>query len=181
MLVSIVRTSSAGQVTIPHTFQSGSKAMASHVNANFKALETSVNDNNSRITGLEGERSFTVFTLGEALSFLAESEGIADDILGKAQESYDSSLARYHVGTDGIDDIFRWSNSWLDIAYLRASDDAGRLIALEDHFQRMDALHTAVQASYEVGLVSISDTLRADYHLLLADALVEGFKVKTGQ
>ena len=155
--------------------------MASQVNANFRALETSVNDNNSRITGLEGERSFTVFTLGEALSFLAESEGIADDILGKAQEAYNSSLARYDVGIDGIDDIFRWSNHWLDIAYLRASDDAGRLIALEDHFQRMDALYTVVQGRYDVGLVSKHDPLTAEYHRLLADALVEGFKVKTGQ
>lgn len=155
--------------------------MASQVNANFRALETSVNDNNSRITGLEGERNFTVFTLGEALSFLAEPDVIAEDISGKAQEAYNSSLARYEVGTGGIDDIFRWSNHWLDIAYLRALDDAGRLIALEDHFQRMDALYTAVQAKYDVGLVSKHDALTAEYHRLLADALVEGFKVKTGQ
>ncbi len=40
----------AGNVTIPNTFSSGTPAVAAEVNANFGALETAVNDNDSRIT-----------------------------------------------------------------------------------------------------------------------------------
>jgi hypothetical protein len=40
----------AGQVTVPNTFTSGTKARAAEVNANFTALEQGVNDNDARIT-----------------------------------------------------------------------------------------------------------------------------------
>lgn len=42
----------AGNVTIPNTFTSGTPAVAAEVNANFSALETAVNDNDSRITNI---------------------------------------------------------------------------------------------------------------------------------
>lgn len=40
----------AGSVTIPNTFESGTAASASEVNANFTAVESAVNDNDGRIT-----------------------------------------------------------------------------------------------------------------------------------
>lgn len=40
----------AGSVDIPHTFSPGDTARANEVNSNFSALETAVNDNDSRIT-----------------------------------------------------------------------------------------------------------------------------------
>ena len=43
----------AGDVSIPNTFQSGTTAVASEVNANFTAVKTAVDDNNSRIAQLE--------------------------------------------------------------------------------------------------------------------------------
>lgn len=43
----------ASSVTIPNTFTSGTPALASEVNGNFTAVETAVNDNDSRITTLE--------------------------------------------------------------------------------------------------------------------------------
>lgn len=43
----------AGELTIPNTFTSGTEARAAEVNANFTAVETEVDDNDSRITVLE--------------------------------------------------------------------------------------------------------------------------------
>jgi len=40
----------AGQLTIPNSFSSGATASASQVNANFTAVETAVDDNDTRIT-----------------------------------------------------------------------------------------------------------------------------------
>ncbi len=40
----------AGSLTIPNTFTSGTKALASEVNANFSAVKTEVDDNDARIT-----------------------------------------------------------------------------------------------------------------------------------
>lgn len=55
LIVSVVATMStsvvwAGNVTIPNTFTSGTPAVAAEVNENFNALETEVDDNDSRIT-----------------------------------------------------------------------------------------------------------------------------------
>ncbi len=43
----------AGQVTIPNTFSSGTTISSSEMNDNFDAVETAVNDNDSRITALD--------------------------------------------------------------------------------------------------------------------------------
>ncbi len=48
-----VSTARAGSVTIPNTFTSGTTAVAEEVNANFDAIDTAVDDNDSRITALE--------------------------------------------------------------------------------------------------------------------------------
>lgn len=40
----------AGPLTVPNTFNAGSAALASEVNANFTAVETAVDDNDSRVT-----------------------------------------------------------------------------------------------------------------------------------
>jgi hypothetical protein len=43
----------AGSVTLPFNFTAGTTARASEVNANFAAVKTAVDDNNTRITALE--------------------------------------------------------------------------------------------------------------------------------
>ena len=43
----------AGTVTIPNSFSSGSATSASQMNANFTAVKTAVDDNNTRIAALE--------------------------------------------------------------------------------------------------------------------------------
>ncbi len=51
LLASMVVTQAyAGQVTVPNTFVSGTKAKASEVNANFSAVQQGINDNDARIS-----------------------------------------------------------------------------------------------------------------------------------
>lgn len=51
LTVSLVGTHTwAGSVTVPNTFVDGATASASEVNANFDAVKTAVDDNDSRIT-----------------------------------------------------------------------------------------------------------------------------------
>ena len=45
-------TATAGNVTIPHTFTSGSKAVATQVNDNFNAVKTAVDHNQTQIDAL---------------------------------------------------------------------------------------------------------------------------------
>lgn len=56
----------AGELTVPHTFTSNTAALASEVNANFSAVSTQVNDNDSRIATLEA----TIATLQSTVSTL---------------------------------------------------------------------------------------------------------------
>lgn len=54
LFASLVTTSSfAGEVVVPNEFAAGTRAVAADVNANFNAVETAINDNNSRIASLE--------------------------------------------------------------------------------------------------------------------------------
>lgn len=49
--------STASTLTIPNTFSSGATTSASDMNANFTAVKAAVDDNNTRITALEGAGS----------------------------------------------------------------------------------------------------------------------------
>lgn len=51
--VLLIRSASAGDLTVPNTFTAGTPAVASEVNANFDAVETEVDDNDARISDLE--------------------------------------------------------------------------------------------------------------------------------
>ena len=50
VLLAVPLVVAAGTVTVPNTFVNGTPADADEVNANFDAVETAVNDNDSRIT-----------------------------------------------------------------------------------------------------------------------------------
>lgn len=180
MFICNISPAMAGSVTVPYIFTSGAKAMASEVNTNFKVLETEVNDNDSHIAELEAARSYTVFALGEALQFLPESSITVEDLLATAQRVFDLTLIQYGEGFfNRVDEICQWSKRWQDIAYLAASDDAGRLTALEDHLERMESVYDIAELRFMVGVVTEVDPLTAEYYLLSANALVEGFNAKT--
>lgn len=73
----------AGNATIPNSFSAGTPAVAEEVNANFTAVETAVDDNNSRIAALET----TITTLQGTLNSLKTA------LAGKA------SVTHSHKGT----------------------------------------------------------------------------------
>ena len=54
----------AGTVAVPHNFIDGTPALADQVNANFDAVETAVNDNDSRMTAVEGALVNSPFEVG---------------------------------------------------------------------------------------------------------------------
>ncbi len=54
----------AGDLSIPNTFEAGTKAIAAEVNANFSAVETAVDDNDARIFDLESSTIESVGNVG---------------------------------------------------------------------------------------------------------------------
>lgn len=52
-LTGFVSQASAGSVTIPNSFTSGTPAIAAEVNGNFTAVKSAVDDNDSRISAIE--------------------------------------------------------------------------------------------------------------------------------
>ncbi|NNG01435.1 MAG: hypothetical protein HKM93_18750 [Desulfobacteraceae bacterium] len=53
LLLAAIPVVHAGEITIPNTFESGTPAVAVEVNENFTAVETAVDDNDSRIAAME--------------------------------------------------------------------------------------------------------------------------------
>lgn len=75
---------SAGEVAIPHAFAAGEKVVAAQVNANFNALRTGVNDNDSRISALEASSGGGQATFNAYLRLAGTTQG---DILGGVTEA----------------------------------------------------------------------------------------------
>ena len=61
MATLIYGASVASTLSIPNTFSSGAATNAAEMNANFSAVKAAVNDNDTRITALEGGSSAPVF------------------------------------------------------------------------------------------------------------------------
>ena len=65
----------ASTLSAPHVFVNGTIADASEVNENFSAVETAVNDNDTRITALEGSECVTVESGSFARDMTAQCPG----------------------------------------------------------------------------------------------------------
>ena len=75
LILTLIFTSSsafATDVTIPNSFSSGTTTSAAEMNANFTAVKSAVDDNDSRITALEGSVS------APASQFMGFSSGTTD-------------------------------------------------------------------------------------------------------
>jgi hypothetical protein len=68
VILGTTQTASATDVTIPNTFTAGTAAVAAQVNANFTAVKTAVDDNNTRIGTLEGLNAGTRLTTLEGVN-----------------------------------------------------------------------------------------------------------------
>lgn len=65
----------ASELTVPHSFQANTPAVAVEVNANFGAVETAVDDNHSRIAALEAALAAQQATIANLQSALAAVQG----------------------------------------------------------------------------------------------------------
>ena len=93
----------AGSVTIPNTFVAATPAVAAEVNANFAAVKLAVDDNDARITALEGNRVLssgtTLCTMrGSVLSTGAILEGAGFTSMNTAVGTY---LITYNAAFSG--------------------------------------------------------------------------------
>ena len=86
VLLAIPLVVAAGTLTVPNTFTNGKVADADEVNANFDAVETEVNDNDSRITVVESETA-TAQTAADA------AQGTADTAVADAAAAQLSAVA----------------------------------------------------------------------------------------
>jgi hypothetical protein len=86
----VTLTAQAGDLSIPHTFQSGTPALANEVNANFSAVEDAVDDNDQRITGVES-------ALDDADQQLSALESGVDDLELRVSGLEDAVAALQHA------------------------------------------------------------------------------------
>ena len=88
----------ASELTVPNQFSSGDVTSASDVNANFAAIEASVNDNLSRIAALEGQGQGS----GARAVFQGFSAGTVDGGAGliAMQQQCDALVKGSHICTD---------------------------------------------------------------------------------
>lgn len=72
----------AGSVTIPNTFTSGTKAIAADVNANFNAVKSAVDDNDTRLSNVESNTvSKTNPTWNARTGYISVSAAAAQPIM----------------------------------------------------------------------------------------------------
>jgi hypothetical protein len=162
-------------VDLPYRFRANTVAVAAEVNANFDAVEAAIDDNDDRLSSLEAD----VFPLGRALQFLPQSDAAAE-LADIAALGYDAVLIQFSSGLAKAEEVCGWSQRWSDSDYLASADDPARLSALADHADRMLDLRNDARLRFDVGLGPFSEVLLADYCLLDADTIVEGFAAKAG-
>ena len=89
----------ASELTVPNQFSSGDVTSANDMNANFAAIEASVNDNFSRIAALEGQSQGA----GARAVFQGFSAGTVNGAAGliAMQQQCDTLVEGSHICTDG--------------------------------------------------------------------------------
>ncbi len=100
-----IGTATAGNVTIPNTFSSGTPAVAAEVNANFNALATEVNDNDSRITTNSNDLATlqaTVSALQNTITSLQADLTTANNTIASLQSDLASVQANSVLDLDGM-------------------------------------------------------------------------------
>ena len=101
VLASSSMLANASSVTIPNTFTSGSSAVAADVNANFDALATSVNDNDSRVTVNESAITANTTTSGNnAAAVTANTTSISNNTTAATSNSAGVSTNTSGVATN---------------------------------------------------------------------------------
>ena len=122
LVLVIVGVSAASSVSVPNTFTGGTPAVAAEVNANFSAVENAINDNDSRVTALEGALGgLTASNL--VRGFTDEDTGFIDDFDDNLMTAiHDTSV---NAPVDGI--LLIWAQACAEWDNTNPND--GRFVA----------------------------------------------------
>jgi hypothetical protein len=92
---------SAGQVSLPNVFQANTPAVAGEVNANFNAVKSAVDDNDSRITSKQNRVTGTC-PAGESIRVINEDGTVEceEDTVGSGSGALDI-IAYASISSDG--------------------------------------------------------------------------------
>jgi hypothetical protein len=118
----------ASSVTVPFTFVNGTVADATEVNANFNALAVGINDNNNRITTLEGSIPPTL-TAGTGITIVSDvvSADVGTGLLQVAAGNHNHDADYVNVLGDTMIGALTVSNT-LEADVLRLGDTGGNAI-----------------------------------------------------
>ena len=100
IILSLTFTANASDVTIPNQFTNGSQAVADHVNENFTAVKTAVDDNHQKITALSEPGSVTYSAMGFSPEVAVVTKSLAGNVVTFAtkfsKDPTDGSLALWN-------------------------------------------------------------------------------------
>ena len=114
-------SANAGDLTTPNVFSAGTPAVAADVNANFDAVEAAVDDNDARISGLEGDVS-----MGDATTFfLPDETPAAGDVVGSGVLTRTAAGAQFDIATTMLDAGSAYTLWWIVFNNPAACDPAG--------------------------------------------------------
>jgi hypothetical protein len=116
-----VLSASAGDLTTPNTFTAGTAAVAAEVNENFAAVEVAVDDNDARISGLQGD----VSTADATTFFLPDDTPAAGDVVGTGTLTRTAQGANFVINTTMLDADSAYTLWWIIFNNPAACDPAG--------------------------------------------------------
>jgi hypothetical protein len=124
LFTALVNHVQAGSVTLPNTFQAGTRARAAEVNANFAAVKSAVDDNDARIAALESAVTSLQATVG------AQATTIVDLQTAVSAQASTISALQATVASQAADiDSIKMSSAYALDPYLSVvSDSRGPLL-----------------------------------------------------
>jgi hypothetical protein len=92
-------------------------------------------------------------------------------MLGKAREVYQHTMTMWRHGTVAIgpEEMYRWSQRWLEAQRDLAGGKEERLTALREHLERMKGLEKIAEGQVRAGQGSQRDVAEASYYRLQAE------------
>jgi len=100
VLLSVPLLVAAGTLDVPNTFVNGQIADADQVNANFDAVATSVNDNDSRITSAAADAATAQSAANAAIASAAGAQSTADANASQIA-AHDTNISTLAIAVSG--------------------------------------------------------------------------------
>jgi len=163
VLLSVPLLVAAGTLDVPNTFVNGQIADADQVNANFDAVATSVNDNDSRITSAAADAATAQSAANAAIASAAGAQSTADANASQIA-AHDTNISTLAIAVSG--NVSAIASNDTDIA---ANTEA--ITANDTDI----TTNTAAIAAHDDGVFEISQTCASSTGCFTGDA--PGFPV----